>query len=76
MKKKEKRKRKAILLFAYIADVSCLTNRSFYIRTLSLIDFFNFFKKIIYILITKSGGSKIEENENNVCKNHCALFKS
>ena len=32
----EKRKRKAILLLAYIADVSCLTNRSFYVRTLSL----------------------------------------
>ena len=31
-----KRKRKAILLLAYIADVSCLTNRSFYMRTLSL----------------------------------------
>ena len=28
---KKKRKRKAILLLAYIADVSCLTNRSFYI---------------------------------------------
>ena len=34
--KEEKRKRKAILLLAYIADVSCLTNRSFYMRTLSL----------------------------------------
>ena len=33
---KKKRKRKAILLLAYIADVSCLTNRSFYMRTLSL----------------------------------------
>ena len=32
----EKRKRKAILLLAYIADVSCLTNRSFYMQTLSL----------------------------------------
>ena len=32
----KKRKRKAILLLAYIADVSCLTNRSFYMRTLSL----------------------------------------
>ena len=31
---KKKRKRKAILLLAYIADVSCLTNRSFYMRTL------------------------------------------
>ena len=29
------RKRKAIILLAYIADVSCLTNRSFYMRTLS-----------------------------------------
>ena len=27
---KKKRKRKAILLLAYIADVSCLTNRPFY----------------------------------------------
>ena len=27
---KKKRKRKAILLLAYIADVSCLTNCSFY----------------------------------------------
>ena len=35
-KKRKKRKRKAILLLAYIADVSCLTNRSFYMRTLSL----------------------------------------
>ena len=34
---KKKRKSKAILLLAYIADVSCLTNRSFYMRTLSLI---------------------------------------
>ena len=36
---KKKRKRKAILLLAYIADVSCLTNRPFYhfyMRTLSL----------------------------------------
>ena len=33
---KKKRKRKAILLLAYIADVSCLTNCSFYMRTLSL----------------------------------------
>ena len=31
-----RKKRKAILLLAYIADVSCLTNRSFYMRTLSL----------------------------------------
>ena len=36
----KKRKRKAILLLAYIADVSCLTNRSFYMRTLSLSDSF------------------------------------
>ena len=34
--KKKKKKRKAILLLAYIADVSCLTNRAFYMRTLSL----------------------------------------
>ena len=33
---KKKRKRKAILLLAYIADVSCLTNRPFYMRILSL----------------------------------------
>ena len=32
----KKEKRKAILLLAYIADVSCLTNRSFYMRTFSL----------------------------------------
>ena len=32
----KKRKRKAILLLAYIADVSCLTNCSFYMGTLSL----------------------------------------
>ena len=32
----KKVKRKAILLLAYIADVSCFTNRSFYMRTLSL----------------------------------------
>ena len=29
-------KRKAILLLAYIADVSCMTNRPFYMQTLSL----------------------------------------
>ena len=28
----EKEKRKAILLLVYIADVSCLTNRPFYMR--------------------------------------------
>ena len=45
----EKKKKKAILLLAYnIADVSCLTNRSFYMRTLSLTEensliFVNFF---------------------------------
>ena len=33
----KKEKRKSILLLVYIADVSCLTNRSFYMRTLSLI---------------------------------------
>ena len=32
----KKRKRKAILLLAYIADVSCLTNHFFYMQTLSL----------------------------------------
>ena len=32
----KKETRKAILLLTYIADVSCLTNRSFYMRTLSL----------------------------------------
>ena len=32
----KKRKRKAILLLAYIAYVSCLTNRFFYMITLSL----------------------------------------
>ena len=32
----KKRKRKAILLLAYIADVSCLTNRFFYMRKLTL----------------------------------------
>ena len=32
----KKEKRKAILLLAYIGDVSCLTNRPFYMRTLSL----------------------------------------
>ena len=33
---KNKEKRKAILLLVYIADVSCLTNRPFYMRTLPL----------------------------------------
>ena len=33
-------KMKATLLLAYIADVSCLTNRSFYMRTLCFISFF------------------------------------
>ena len=32
--KKKKKKRKAIVLLAYIADVSCLTNRLLYMRTL------------------------------------------
>ena len=32
----KERKSKSILLLAYIADVSCLTNRPFYMRTLSL----------------------------------------
>ena len=32
----KKKKRKAILSIAYIADVSCLTNCLFYMRTLSL----------------------------------------
>ena len=32
----KKRKRKAFLLLAYIADVSCLTNCPFYMLTLSL----------------------------------------
>ena len=36
---KKTEKRKAILLLGYIADVSCLTNRPFYMRTLSLIFF-------------------------------------
>ena len=34
--RKKKVKRKAILLLAYIVDVSCLTNHPFYMRTLSL----------------------------------------
>ena len=44
----KKVKRKAILLLAYCADVSCITNRSFYMRTLSLIDIKNpfFIRKI------------------------------
>ena len=37
----KKGKKKAILLLAYIADVSCLTNRSFFMRTLSLISSIN-----------------------------------
>ena len=32
----KKRKRKAIRLLAYIDDVSCVTNHSFYMQTLSL----------------------------------------
>ena len=44
----KKRKRKAILLLAYIADVRCLINRSFYMRTLSLNDDF--------IVVCKNGG--------------------
>ena len=36
----KKRKSKAILLLAYIADVSCITNRPFYMQTLSLIRLF------------------------------------
>ena len=35
--RKKKRKRIATLLLAYIADVSCLTNRSFYMRTLCVL---------------------------------------
>ena len=34
----KKEKRKAILVLVYIADVSSLINRSFYMRTLSLRD--------------------------------------
>ena len=37
MDMEKKRKKKAILLLAYIADVSCLANHPFYMRTLSLI---------------------------------------
>ena len=33
---KEKKKESNSILLAYIADVSCLTNRPFYMRTLSL----------------------------------------
>ena len=32
----EKKKKKAILLFAYVAGVSCLTNCPFYMQTLSV----------------------------------------
>ena len=53
----EKKKRKAILLLACIVDVSCLTNRFFYMRTSSLIFRLNNFldqllfgfAKIIYV---------------------------
>ena len=34
--RKKNEKRKPILLLSYIADVSCLTNCPFYMRTLSL----------------------------------------
>ena len=33
---KKKRKRKAILLLAYIADVSCITNRSFFYANIQI----------------------------------------
>ena len=33
---KKEKKKESNLLLAYIADVSCLTNRPFYMRTLSL----------------------------------------
>ena len=45
--KKKKEKRKAIIWLAYTADVSCLTNRPFYMRTLSLnISFGGLFMKM------------------------------
>ena len=43
-------KRKAILLLVYIADVSCITNCSFYMRTLSLFRQ-HFFRTLINALI-------------------------
>ena len=60
----KKRNRKAILLLAYIADVSCLTNRSFYMRTLTLSlrfnlqELFRFFKLIYIFIINKLKKSK------------------
>ena len=51
--RKKKRKRKAILLLAYIADVSCLTNRFFYMRTLSLTNNASKFKKSLLRLMIK-----------------------
>ena len=45
---KKKEKRKAILLLGYIADVSCLSNQPFYMRTLSLRVYFSYsFPRII-----------------------------
>ena len=46
----EEKKRKAILLLAYIADVSCLTNRSFYMRTLSLRNGFSLSRLILHLI--------------------------
>ena len=50
---KTKRERKAILLLSYIADVSCLTNRPFYMRTLSLIENTFSFQFILSTLFNK-----------------------
>ena len=41
-----KKKKEGNLLLAYIADVSCLTNRSFYMRTLSLTKIYNYIQYI------------------------------
>ena len=39
LESRKKKKESNSIVLAYIADVSCLTNRSFYMRTLSLNDF-------------------------------------
>ena len=57
---KKKRKKKAILLLAYIADVSYLANRSFYMRTLSLSPFstIRFQRIFIFFDVVLHGASR------------------
>ena len=81
----KKRKRKAILLLAFITDVSCLTNRSFYMRTLSLIFvivvFVQYFPGLLVYSFSCLGPGEYNlpssnvNNNPNACRKH-AVFES